>query len=165
MSATLNSLVWQQFGAAIDTLENAITACPDKLWKEEPKFCQLAHHTLFFLYYYLSDDNPKESDYAPPPPFTKSEFEDVPPSVWYEKAELLRYSELGRRKLHAQSTRNTAEELLTRSFVNEYKDITLFELLLYNMRHVQHHGAQLNLLLRQHGIVPPDWVSKTKVAL
>ena len=34
------------------------------------------------------------------------------------------------------------------------------ELLLYNMGHVLHHAAQLNLLLRQTTKSAPDWVSK-----
>jgi hypothetical protein len=165
MTPTLNTLLWLQFGAAIDMLKNAITACPDELWNEDPKFCQLSHHTLFFLYYYLSDDNPKESAYVPPLPFTKSEFEDVPPLVIYNKEELLGYLGLGRQKLRQQLSGNTAEELLTKRFVNDYKDLTLFEMLLYNMRHVQHHAAQLNLLLRQRGITPPNWVSRTKEGL
>ena len=162
MPTTSNNFLWQQFGAAIDMLKNAIVACPDRLWNEDPKFCQLAHHTLFFLYYYLSDDQPDETAYCPPPPFTKSEFEEVPPLVKYDKEELLNYLRLGREKLHEQLAGNTAEQLLTKRFVNAYKDFTLFELLLYNMRHVQHHAAQLNLLLRQQGIVPPDWVSRAK---
>jgi hypothetical protein len=28
----------------------------------------------------------------------------------------------------------------------------------YNLRHVQEHGAQLNLVLGQHGITGMDWV-------
>jgi len=32
------------------------------------------------------------------------------------------------------------------------------EILLYNMRHVQHHAAQLNQLLRQEIDQAPDWV-------
>jgi len=39
------------------------------------------------------------------------------------------------------------------------------ELLLYNMRHVQHHAAQLNLMLRQAVDSAPGWVAKTKVGL
>jgi uncharacterized damage-inducible protein DinB len=37
---------------------------------------------------------------------------------------------------------------------------TFLELSLYNMRHVQHHAAQLNLILRQTGIEPQRWVSR-----
>src|SRR5687767_7015822 len=38
---------------------------------------------------------------------------------------------------------------------------TRVEALLYNMRHVQHHAAQLNLLLRQATNSAPDWVART----
>lgn len=165
MNPSVNTYVWQQFGSAIDMLENAIAHCPDQLWQDEPKFCQLAHHTLFFTAYYLSDDTPMESEYVPPPPFTNSEFDDVPPQVQYTKNELLAYLQHVRRKLHDQLTRNTIEELLEKRFVSEYRDLTLFELLLYNMRHVQHHTAQMNMLLRQRGEIPPDWVSRTKEPL
>jgi uncharacterized damage-inducible protein DinB len=36
------------------------------------------------------------------------------------------------------------------------------ELLLYNMRHVQHHAAQLNLILRQKTESAPGWVARAK---
>ena len=38
----------------------------------------------------------------------------------------------------------------------------MLEVLLYNMRHVQHHVAQLNLLLRQSINDAPNWVSLAK---
>ena len=36
------------------------------------------------------------------------------------------------------------------------------ELLLHSMRHVQHHAAQLNLILRQSIDSAPRWVSRAK---
>lgn len=41
-----------------------------------------------------------------------------------------------------------------------YRAMSNGELLLYNMRHVQHHAAQLNMLLRQATDSAPRWVSK-----
>jgi uncharacterized damage-inducible protein DinB len=41
----------------------------------------------------------------------------------------------------------------------------MVELLLYNMRHVQHHTAQINLILRQIIDSAPRWVGVTKKAL
>jgi uncharacterized damage-inducible protein DinB len=41
-------------------------------------------------------------------------------------------------------------------------ELTFAELLLDNMRHVQHHTAQLNLILRQQTDSAPRWVAKTK---
>ena len=29
--------LWQQFGAAIDMLENALLACPDEIWSDRQK--------------------------------------------------------------------------------------------------------------------------------
>lgn len=162
MSASLNTLVWHQFGAAIDMLGNVIAACPDELWEKNPEFCRLGHHTLFFLDYYLSDKTPMEADYSPPPPFTKSEFEEVVLPVQYTKDELLQFLQHGRNRLREQLSENNVEALLTKRFVSEYKDFSLFEMLLYNMRHVQHHAAQLNMILRQKGGMPPDWVSQAE---
>jgi hypothetical protein len=39
------------------------------------------------------------------------------------------------------------------------------ELLLDNMRHVQHHAAQLNLILRQTIDAAPGWVATAKSKL
>jgi hypothetical protein len=58
MDTTWNTIVWHQFGAAIDMLDNALRACPDELWQErlyseqtgQPGFAEfwyIAHHALF----------------------------------------------------------------------------------------------------------------------
>lgn len=49
--------------------------------------------------------------------------------------------------------------------VNQYRDYSVFEMLLYNMRHVQHHSAQLNKFLRQYINNAPAWVMQTKEEL
>jgi DinB family protein len=155
-------LIGQQFGAALEMLENAIGACPEDQWDAGSRYWYIAYHTAFWTDYYLSD-TPNENDYRPPEPFTLSEFEDGQlPEREYTKAEVLDLLRHVRRRLHSQLQNNTAEELLERRFTNAYKNYSLFELLLYNMRHVQHHAAQLNLLLRQGGTAPPDWVSRGK---
>jgi hypothetical protein len=41
----------------------------------------------------------------------------------------------------------------------EWIDLGVAELLLYNVRHVQHHAAQLNLILRQTTDSAPSWVA------
>jgi hypothetical protein len=162
MSSTIPELIGQQFGAALDMLENAIHACPDDQWDKPSKFWYLAYHTAFWTDYYLSD-TPMENDYHPPKPFSLSEFEDgALPERVYTKSEVLAFLRHGRQRLQDQLQSNTAEELLHKRFTSEYKNFSLFELLLYNMRHVQHHAAQLNLLLRQGGTTPPHWVSRAK---
>jgi uncharacterized damage-inducible protein DinB len=53
-----------------------------------------------------------------------------------------------------------AAEIAKSNWTNESKTMSynVIEILLYNMRHVQHHAAQLNLLLRQVINDAPGWV-------
>ena len=155
MNDTLKTTLWQQFGAAIDMLGNAITACPDRSWDTDTQFWYRGYHTIFFLDYYLADD---AATFLPPAPFTLSEMDPagVLPERVYSKAELLTYLKFCRQKCYSRIT--TAND--TDRFVNEYRNYSFFEILLYNMRHVQHHTAQLNMLLRQGGTDVPGWVSQ-----
>ncbi len=165
MIETLKPVLWQQFGASIDMLENAIAACPIEVWGDQitfHEFWYFAFHTLFYLDFYLSED---PSSFKPPAPFTLGELEaDVLPERVYSKGELLSYLEHTRDKCRrriAGLTQATAEARL----LVWRKDYSVLEWLLYNLRHVQHHAAQLNLLLRQAGVTPPGWVSRTAHAL
>ena len=166
MDSTWKSITWRQFGAAIDMLENAIVACPDKVWGKRPGFWEfwyLAYHTLFFLDYYLSDPAEK---FSPPTPFGLEELDPagvLPPRV-YTKAELTTYLEHGRAKCRAKIAALT-EEKAHQHCGFERRDMTAAELLVYTMRHVQHHAAQLNLILRQKINSAPSWVGRAKTGL
>jgi uncharacterized damage-inducible protein DinB len=154
------SAIRQQFHAANDMLANAIQACPDSVWAGEPPraFWYIAFHTLFFLDMYLSPVG--EADFRPPAPFGLTELADgVPPERAYTKNELLVYLEHGRKKLDAVMADMT-EEWAVALCPFDYRNMGNGELLLYNMRHVQHHAAQLYLLLRQRTDSAPNWVSK-----
>jgi len=155
------SAIRRQFHAAIDMLANAIEACPDSVWRgpERTAFWYLAFHVLFFLDLYLSSED--ESRFRPPPPFGLTELEPdfVPPERVYQKDELLAYVEHCRKKFDAVMEQMT-EAWVTSPCPFDYRAMSNGELLLYNMRHVQHHAAQLNMLLRQRTDSAPDWVSK-----
>ena len=86
-------IIWQQLGAAVESLENAIKACPEKVWGDKPgfhEFWYIAYHTLFFLDYYMSGT---DQSFAPPEPFTLSELDPsgLLPDRVYTKEELLKY--------------------------------------------------------------------------
>jgi hypothetical protein len=155
------SAIRQQFHAAIDMLGNAIEACPNSAWSgQAPRpFWYLAFHTLFFLDLYLSEC--EESQFHPPPPFGLTELASgfVPPERAYRKDELLGYLEHCRKKLDAVMAGMT-EAWVANPCPFDYREMSNGELLLYNMRHVQHHAAQLNMRLRQETDSAPDWVSK-----
>jgi uncharacterized damage-inducible protein DinB len=155
------SAIGRQFHAAIDMLGNAIEACPDSVWSGHGRgaFWYLSFHVLLFLDLYLSEED--EDRFHPPPPFGLGELADevVLPERVYGKDELAGYLEHCRKKLDAVMAGMT-EDWVGSPCPFAYRNMSNGELLLYNMRHVQHHAAQLNLLLRQGPGSAPHWVSK-----
>ncbi|MBV9925156.1 MAG: DinB family protein [Acidobacteria bacterium] len=152
--------VGRQFGAALEMLENAVRACPDKLWGDRgrrPEFWYVVYHTLFYLDLYLHGST---EGFAPPEPFTLDELDPAGrlPERVYTKDELLAYLLRCREKCRAVVAALTDETARARR-VFEWVELDACELLLYNLRHVQHHAAQLNLLLRQETDDAPRWVA------
>ena len=158
----IKEILWSQFGASIDMLENAMKACPDNLWgdrTQQPEFWYLVYHTLFWLDFYLTE-SPDVFD--PPKPFTLSELdpEGLLPERIYTKAELLTYLEHGRKKCR-QTIENLTDEIGEKHYEYGSVEMSFGELLLYNLRHVQHGAGQVNLILRQKTNSAPSWVKRT----
>jgi hypothetical protein len=159
-------MLWQQLGAAIDMLENAIRACPASTWGRRvhpSEFWYIAYHSLFFLDYYLSES---DQGFTPPAPFTLGELDPagVLPDRVYSQAELAAYLQ------HARKKARTRLAALTEQKAREHcgfagRDRSVMEMHMYNLRHVQHHAAQLYLLLRQATNSAPDWISVARQAL
>jgi hypothetical protein len=171
MDATWRVAIWEQFGAAIDMLDNALVACPDDVWHSRlwrdgsqesdlSQFWNVGYHALFWLDLYLSGS---VEGFAPPAPFGLEELDPaglLPERPW-TKAELKSYVEHARTKARATIevlTDERARQLCTFS----WGEISYLGLLLYNMRHVQEHAAQLNLFLGQRIGSAPGWVGKAK---
>ncbi len=77
------SILWQQFGAALDMFGQAMNECPDELWRRQmwgersdrpelSEFWYEAYHTLFWLDLYLSGEI---DTFMPPAPFSLSELD------------------------------------------------------------------------------------------
>lgn len=163
MDTPWKAMIWAQFGAAIDMLENALLACPDELWSDRSQhteFWYVVYHTLFWLDLYLSGS---VEGFTPPAPFTLDELDPVGllPERPYTKDELQSYLAHGRRKCRTTLEALTDEQAGQRCRFS-WGEIRFGELLLYNMRHVQEHAAQLNLILGQTFGSAPDWVTGTK---
>jgi hypothetical protein len=167
MNMPWRTIVWRQFGAAIDDLDNALHACPDELWRarlwedpsERPEFSQfwyVVYHALFWLDLYLTG---AEEGFVPPAPFTLIEQdEDGPlPARAYTRDELQAYLDDCRKKCQATIEALT-DEAAERRCTFGWGEVNFAELLLYNMRHVAGHAAQLNLLLGQKSVPAPNWV-------
>lgn len=175
MTEALKDCLWKNFGAAIDMLKNAIAMFPDEQWNSNKKFFYNAYHCAVFLDYYLTIP---PIHFSPILPYTLKEpneipeeaIDDVVPDSIYSKAELLNYVETSREKCRILIAGLT-EATLLKSWLTQSPDenldlasmdsrkCSILEILFYNMRHVQHHAAQLNLMLRQTINKAPDYVS------
>jgi len=171
MDNALNEILWKQFGASIDMLGNAVSTWPEEEWDADPNFFYQAYHCILFLDYYATTP---PTHFAARLPFSltakdrlpKGAVDDLLPSRQYSKRELLDYLKSSREKCKKLILGLTDEKLksvwiekqddLAPGFTMSY---SVFEILLYNMRHVQHHSAQLNLLLRKQINRAPNWIA------
>ncbi|MEZ4731230.1 MAG: DinB family protein [Caldilineaceae bacterium] len=164
MNITWRAIIWQQFGAAIDMLDNALCACPEQRWRdriwhdptdapEYTEFWFIVYHSLFWLDRYLSG---AREGFAPPAPFIVGAL----PANPYTKEELQAYLAHCRRKCQATFETLTDEKANQPCTFPWGEEVSFAELQLYNMRHVQEHAAQLSLYLGQTLGSAPDWVAR-----
>jgi hypothetical protein len=105
--------------------------------------------------------------FAPPTPFTLAEIdpEGVLPERPYSRDVLHSYLVNLRKKCQttiAGLSDEKAHQQVAFRWIGE-KPISFLELLLYTMRHVQEHAAQLNMFLGQNVVDgASDWVSQAK---
>lgn len=141
-------------------LENALIACPDDLWgdrDQQPEYWYLVYHALFWLDLYLHGSI---EGFSPPAPFTLDELDPagLMPERVYSKDELQTYLRHCRRKCLA-TIESLTDERAKEPCVFGWGETNFAELLIYNLRHVQHHAAQLNLMLRRVTNSAPGWVA------
>ncbi len=167
-------ILWRQFGAAIDMFGDALRDCPEelwekRLWEEQPNqfgtsgfsaFWYVGFHTLFWLDLYLSGD--EEERFAPPAPFDLTEMDPagVLPRV-YTRDELLAYLAFCRRKCE-EAIGALSNEQAYRPCRYPWGEVPYLELQLYNLRHVQEHGAQLRMFLGQEIARSARWAARAR---
>lgn len=179
-TGTFKTELWHQFGAAIEMFENAIKKCPDNLWHynyrtgneiKNPKdleelrssYWYIAYHTLFFLDFYLDLD---PENFRMPEPFKQTEenIDEILIERVYTKDELLGYTVHCRKKLRSL-LQDMDESKAALRWKTSWRDFSIVEMCLYNMRHVMHHTGQLNMMLGKKDHDLPIWVSQTKINL
>ncbi|MBK7896562.1 MAG: DinB family protein [Candidatus Promineifilaceae bacterium] len=164
MTIINNKMLWRQFASAIDSFGDALKNCPDHLWEKQlwadeadqwvaagfSKFWYLGYHTLFWLDLYLTG---AEEGFTPPEPFDLVEMvDDETLPRTYSRAELLGYLDLCRQRCQ-DTILNLSTEQANQLCQFPWGEVPFAELMLYTMRHVQEHAAQLHLFLGQQGAV------------
>jgi hypothetical protein len=167
MRDTLAELLVHQYEASLCTLNFAVVRCPESSWNERVaawKFCQVAFHTVFFADVYLqpSDDVAAlkrqafhvehKADFR-----DYEELEDREQVLFYEKPFVLSYLQNVRGKAREIIGRESADVLAGPSGFHR-RNCSRAELHVYNIRHIQHHAAQLILRLRLDTDVDVPWV-------
>ena len=167
----LQKVLWNQFGASIDMFKNIIALWPDQYWNMTNRIYYLSYHTFLFLDYYLTIP---PTNYSAPLPFTMVPPEKIPPyavddlmpSKLYTRKEMVDGLQSCRQKCK-QVIFSLTEENVQRPWIDQPDDIagsvtlkySVLEILLYNLKHLQHHAGQLNLLLREETGQAADWVA------
>lgn len=170
------TVLWKQFGGAIDMLDSALIACPDSLWRQivwhdssvspqRAEFWYVAYHALFWLDLYLFG---AEEDFAPPAPYSLVEQDNAAgplPERPYSRDELRAYLAYVRQKCRTtieMMTDERARQSVNFGWMRAGEVVSYYELQLYSLRHIQGHAAELCLLLGEHGIQANeiDWVTR-----
>jgi hypothetical protein len=152
---TVKQLITNQFEAAASTLNACIDICPEAGWNGPVvnyKFCQAVFHTLFYADYYLgvTDEDFRKEPFHRENAHVFRDYEELeprPPVLLYEKPWIKTYLQYCRQRCHDVVGAETAESLMAKTKFPR-KDFSRAELHVYNIRHIQHHAAQLIMRLR-----------------
>lgn len=154
-----------QFEADFCTLDGAIERCPETDWDArivDLTFNQAVFHTLFFTDVYLSRDlaSLRGQAFHRENAAVLGDYEELEPrrqQASYTRAFLRRYVEHGRDKARATLHGEDVSELERRPGF-DWLDISRAEVHIRNIRHLQHHAAQLSLWLKMRGDEGVEWV-------
>ncbi|HKI58200.1 MAG TPA: DinB family protein [Trueperaceae bacterium] len=166
-NASLRSALKSQYHAALAMLREAVERCPDALWADPgPKnaFWQVAYHTLYFTHLYLMPEEAgfrpwehqrpaQHPDGIPGRPDPASDLPLVPDA--YSREQVLAYWQVLDGMVDACV--DTLELGRGDSGFPWYR-MSKLEHQLVNLRHLQHHAAQLADRVRAAADVGVRWV-------
>jgi hypothetical protein len=164
----LPKILKNQYHASLAMLRETIEKCPDEIWISQHlnSFWQIAYHALFYTHLYLQ---PNEAAFRPWehhqrdvqnqdgltfPPDPKSDLPVMPQA--YSKAQVLAYWNFVDQMVDAAV--DSLDLTSSESGFWWYKCSKL-EHQFVNIRHIQHHLAQLSDRLRFAANLKIDWVS------
>jgi hypothetical protein len=165
---TLRSVLKSQYHAALAMLREAIEQCPESTWySTQPTnaFWQVAYHTLYFTHLYLQRNEAafrawehqqsevQHPDGIPGPADPNSALPLIPKP--YSKAEVLAYWSVCDEMVNEAVD---ALDLQSPDSGFSWYRMSKLEHQIVNIRHIQHHTAQLADRLRSSAGIGIRWV-------
>ena len=163
-SNVLPKILLGQYEATFGTLNNIVNSCPDDVWEGKVAnnpFSESAFHALFFADVYLGEtvESVKDQDFHRQHRDQFDGYEELEfktPVKQYSRAFVLKYLQHCRDKA-AQALNGTTAEFLAQDTSIEWHDLSRTEMHIYNIRHLQHHCAQLIMRMRLDSDVHIGW--------
>ena len=154
-----------QYHAALEMLRQTIVKCPDSLWDNPAdgnRFWHVAYHALFYIDLYLQNsekeftpwsEHREQNQFLGPMPWPPHDLPKI--GAPYTKEEVLAYLELCRQ----QVTEKVATlDLNAEASGFSWLPFGKLELQIYNIRHLQHHTAELMERLGTREGIQVNWV-------
>jgi len=157
-------IIQSQYLASLAMLKQAIDKCPQELWaapEDKNKFWHVAYHALFYTHLYLQNG---EKEFQPWEKH-RPEYQFMGPMPWpphnlpnigepYSKEDVLAYWEFVRKQV--QECVPALDLEAASGF--EWLPFGKLELQFYNIRHLQHHAAELYERLGAKAGIELDWI-------
>ncbi|UCG89624.1 MAG: DinB family protein [Candidatus Heimdallarchaeota archaeon] len=164
-SEVISKAFQEQYGAAIEMLEQVIKKCPEEIWDDRtsgPPFWQVVYHTLWYLDWYLGKSKEERKTFKPR--FVDESFENLKelPKGILTSEQLHSYLSDIKKKGKHRLEQLTLEEIVKPS-VFEWHGSSIHSSLIYNIRHVMLHIGALNSRLLRKGIKLDNWVSHAPI--
>ena len=165
MKKNFTTIIENQYEAAFSTINLCLKKCSDEKWLRtvaNMSFSQAAFHTLFFADLYLNefhDDSFRQQEFHQQNKDKFGNYEELKDKLreqQYEKPFVESYLQHCRDKLRSEFTKASEEWFLEPSPFS-WIESTRSEVHIYNIRHIQHHAAQLILSLRLEGPIEFPW--------
>jgi hypothetical protein len=157
----IRQVLKSQYQAALFTLEQTIRNCPESLW-DDPQYpnpyWQVAFHALYYAHLYLEQNLEAFQDWEKYRP-AHEWFKQGTTFQAYAKDDLLEYCAFCRNKAdHAME--NLDLDHPESGF--DWYQMSKLEHQIVNIRHIQHHAAQLTDRLRNVHSLGTSWVKDSK---
>ena len=153
-SLHLKTSLKSQYHASLAMLREAIDRCPDDEWlsrDHKNAFWQVAYHVLFYTHLYLQSNEAAFRPWA-----QHHGDDDGTTGDPYTKAQVLEYWNFVD---HIVDSAVDSLDLENPDSGFSWYQMSKLEHQLVNLRHVQHHGAQLADRLRSAADIGIKWVS------